>query len=725
VVDESTGNDRNIYLNNGNIFARVYNNETISSTGQNYGDGQWHHVIHTFGGGIGGQKLYVDGEQVASGTKTSSAFNVQTAVKIGYSVDSPAPYFNGEIDDVRIHYAGLAVADAVAMYNSGLNNAPKMASASFTVAENCANGTTVGTVLATDSDAGQTLAYSIVGGNVGNRFAINSSSGVITATGGLNHELIDSFMLTVRAIDNGSPGASCDATVVIGITDVNDAPAFASNPLMAVAAAPGIAYAGSLAATDDDPGDTIAYSKQSGPVWLTVGSDGSFGGTPATGNIGVNDFAVRATDNHGLYTDVILRVDVANLSITPIWGNAAGGSWPVAGNWLGGSVGNGSSMFPDFSTLNLTANATVTLDGARTIGGLKFGDNLPSHAWTLNTGTGGPLTLAVASGTPTVTVNNQTTTINAVIAGNQGLAKTGAGTLTLNGANTYTGTTTVNAGTLTLGASSVLASPSVTVATGATLQLGNNAGQNAVSAFTINGTITTAGQASIFANFTLNNGTINATAGGGAYGSFYFASARTITANGSSNVISTTAGNGLGLGGTLTFATPLSTDALLISGNLGNANAISKQGGFIKTGLGTVTLSNTNTYIGATAINNGTLLVNGSLSTTATTVAASGKLGGSGTLGGAVTNNGTLAPGNGSIGTLSVNNTVTLAPGSAIAWEIADWTGSAGTDWDRLTVNSLNLTATSANPVVIRLSDPALVHFSDLSTSFVLVQTTG
>ncbi|HEX7261347.1 MAG TPA: LamG-like jellyroll fold domain-containing protein, partial [Luteolibacter sp.] len=167
---------------------------------------------------------------------------------------------------------------------------------------------------------------------------------------------------------------------------------------------------------------------------------------------------------------------------------------------------------------------------------------------------------------------------------------------------------------------------------------------------------------------------------------------------------------GLTLGGTNTSGT--------------YAGSISGGFGIVKTGTGTQILSGANTYAGATAINGGTLLVNGSLSNTATTVAAAGTLGGTGGIGGAVTNNGTLAPGAAGIGNLTVTNALTLAPASAIDWQISNWTGSAGSGFDKLTATSLNITATSANPVIIRPESVALVNFTEENTSFVLVQTT-
>ena len=76
-----------------------------------------------------------------------------------------------------------------------------------------------------------------------------------------------------------------------------------------------------------------------------------------------------------------------------------------------------------------------------------------------------------------------------------------------------------------------------------------------------------------------------------------------------------------------------------------------------KGGGGTLVLSNTNTYTGATSVTDGTLIINGNISTSSlTTVKPGATLGGSGTVGKAVIN-GTLAVGNShalGLGTLSL-----------------------------------------------------------------------
>jgi fibronectin-binding autotransporter adhesin len=133
------------------------------------------------------------------------------------------------------------------------------------------------------------------------------------------------------------------------------------------------------------------------------------------------------------------------------WTNPLGGSWPDTANWLGGTVATGQDGIANFSTLDLGTDTYVTLDGARTIGNLVFGDLSPDYNWFLSTGSGGSLTLDVASGSPNINVVNQTATLGVSLAGTKGFSKLGVGTLILSQSNTYSGATFVSAGTLQVG----------------------------------------------------------------------------------------------------------------------------------------------------------------------------------------------------------------------------------------------------------------------------------
>ncbi|MFN3407784.1 MAG: beta strand repeat-containing protein [Limisphaerales bacterium] len=133
---------------------------------------------------------------------------------------------------------------------------------------------------------------------------------------------------------------------------------------------------------------------------------------------------------------------------TAVWTNPLGGSWTNINNWQNGLIATGTNNTADFTTLSLTANRTVSLDGARPIGNLWFGDqSTNNYGWTIPSG-GGPLTLAVNSGTPVVS-NSTFTTITVQLAGSQGFQKTGTGILRLNNtANPITGEILVSQGFL-------------------------------------------------------------------------------------------------------------------------------------------------------------------------------------------------------------------------------------------------------------------------------------
>lgn len=105
------GYDRLTFLQNGNVFARTWDNETIGSTGRNFADGAWHHLVHTVGSAVGGQRLYIDGVQVAAGVKAQSDFNWQRTINIGFTNDAVAqPYYTGDMDDVAIWSEALSAA---------------------------------------------------------------------------------------------------------------------------------------------------------------------------------------------------------------------------------------------------------------------------------------------------------------------------------------------------------------------------------------------------------------------------------------------------------------------------------------------------------------------------------------------------------------------------------------------------------------------------------------
>ncbi len=96
----------------------------------------------------------------------------------------------------------------------------------------------------------------------------------------------------------------------------NNAPDFASDPIVANDATQDAPYAGTLAgsATDPDSGDTLTFTKESGPDWLTVATDGTLGGTPSNSDVGLNEFTIRVTDGGTLFVEATLQINVLSLA---------------------------------------------------------------------------------------------------------------------------------------------------------------------------------------------------------------------------------------------------------------------------------------------------------------------------------------------------------------------------------------------------------------------------
>jgi MYXO-CTERM domain-containing protein len=97
------------------------------------------------------------------------------------------------------------------------NNPPVIANQTFVVGDGSANGTVVGLVIASDPDTGNTLSYSITGGNTGSAFSINASTGVLSVSNSaaVKYATTPTFALTVRVTDNG--GLYATATITVNV----------------------------------------------------------------------------------------------------------------------------------------------------------------------------------------------------------------------------------------------------------------------------------------------------------------------------------------------------------------------------------------------------------------------------------------------------------------------------------------------------------------------------
>lgn len=211
------------------------------------------------------------------------------------------------------------------------------------------------------------------------------------------------------------------------------------------------------------------------------------------------------------------------------------------------------------------------------------------------------------------------------ISGNGGLVKVAAGATTLTGSNSYSGPTTLYAGTIVASNASALGTGNITF---------NGAGGNT-------GTL----------RYTTNSA-------GTDWGSRLKNSTGTIR---------------------------LDTDGNNV--NLAGAIDSSNTQGLAKSGAGTLTLSGSNNFSGATVVNAGALQVasGGSISSSSTTVNSGGVLDVEGTAGSVTVNSGGRIEGDGSVGALTIASGGSLAPGNSpgtLNASSANWNAGGIYDWD-------------------------------------------
>jgi autotransporter-associated beta strand protein len=163
-----------------------------------------------------------------------------------------------------------------------------------------------------------------------------------------------------------------------------------------------------------------------------------------------------------------VTLTIATSGVVRDWITDGSGSWNNAGNW-NGTAPNGTSHIANFNT-PLSGPATVTLDGAKTLGAITFLS--AAHSFTIAPGSGGSLTLNNGSngasildgaGThaiqvPIILVSDtvvdtaalaDSITLGAEVSGSGTLTKTGPGSLELLGNNSFTGKLTLSGGTTT------------------------------------------------------------------------------------------------------------------------------------------------------------------------------------------------------------------------------------------------------------------------------------
>ncbi len=289
------------------------------------------------------------------------------------------------------------------------------------------------------------------------------------------------------------------------------------------------------------------------------------------------------------------------------------------------------------------------------------------------------------------------------------LTKTGLGTLTITGDNTYTGGTVINQGVvsisdptnindsgtfygLTFGGGTLRTTASMSLEEGITLNSGGGTFDTQGNTVDLDGAIvdgdgpgslTKTGTGTLFLNnsgntysggTTVNQGTVAlGTDNAAGSGPLFVAANATFDHVQYDQTVSSLAGAGVvtSNSGTLTINGSAST---IFSGS------IQGTGDLVKDGTGMLTLDGVSTFEGVTTVSGGTLEVGdianpGAVLSTGVTVTSGGTLMGHGTINGSVVSSGTVQPG-GTIGTLTVGGNYTQNSAGTFAVEVNPVTAS-------------------------------------------------
>ena len=499
---------------------------------------------------------------------------------------------------------------------------------------------------------------------------------------------------------------------------------------------------------------------QSGTGTLTLSGANTYGGGTRVNSGTLQVAAANALGSGGLTMAGGKLAATSTMNLSNGVSFAAGTASTVAAATnrtltLGGALNLGANATATFGSATETgvvnvASNSATVDSSAAV--VVAGGTLRVGSGTLMSGVLGNIASTTVNGGATLDLNGQNVSIRNIqgagtlqtgfksaqattitsglfggaIAGAGKLVKSGAGTLTLTGTNTYGGGTTIDAGTLQVGNGGTTGSISGDIVDNGVLQFNRSddiayaGGITGTGSLTKSGAgkLTLTGTSTYGGGTTIDAGTLQV-GNGGTKGSIagnitnnaalVFNRSDSYTVAGDIDGTGSLSDNGTGtliLAGTNSYSggTTIGKGATLQVGNGGKSGTlsgavtangnlvfdrsddssftgtVSGAGSLTKNGAGELEITGANTYTGNTSVNGGTLRVNntsGSATGTGSVqVGAGATLAGGGTISGAVNvaSGGSLAPGN-SPGTLTIGD-LSMDKGSFLNYHL----GAVGED---------------------------------------------